>query len=169
MTRVRESFRPEFQPLLDRVKNSAASRMNSPKIDGVDIRALCDLSSRSSQPSTQFDWNFARKVHVEALFADAPGNQWTSVWQNDREKVVDGETNWFRTDQIGCAAIGKDEECEQLFEILRFLHVKRAQLQAHEEHFGPRLGAHDVTRGFECVDGGVAAHKADESAFDGWI
>ena len=33
----------------------------------------------------------------------------------------------------------------------------------------PRLGANDVARGFERVDGGVAAHESDEGAFDRWV
>ena len=75
------------------------------------------------------------------------------VWKTDGEKAVDGETRWLRADQIGRAAIGEDQEREQLFEILRLLHMKRAKLEAHEEYFGSWLGANNVARGFERVDG----------------
>ena len=76
---------------------------------------------------------------------------------------------WFGADEISGAAIREDEERQQLFEILRFLHVQRAQLQAHDEHFRAGLGANDVARGLERVDGGVAAHEADQGALDGWV
>ena len=127
------------------------------------------MLARSGEASAQLAWNLAGKVHVETLFADAPRNESAGVGQANGQKAIDGKSGRLRTDQISGATIRKHEERQQLFEILRFLHMKRAQLQAHDEHFGFGLGAYDVARGFERVDGGIAAHEADEGAFDGWI
>src|ERR1700691_2815682 len=109
MARVGESFRRQLQPLLDCVKNGAATGMNGPEVDGMNIGALCNLIACGGEPSTEFAWNLAGKVHVETLFADAPGDQWMGVRENDGEKAVNGEAHRLRTDQISGAAIREDQ------------------------------------------------------------
>ena len=69
-------------------------------------------------------------------------------------------------DQIGRASIGEDEESEQLLELVRLLHVERAEFETEDQNLCVRLGADDVVRRFERVDGRVAAHESDHGSLD---
>jgi len=113
--------------------------------------------------------NLAGKMHVETLFADAPGDELIGASEIDGEKAIDGEAGGLPANEIGRATISKHREGEQLLQILRFLHVQGAEFEREEEDFGFGFGANDVAGGLKCVDGGVAAHKADKCALDGRI
>ena len=169
VARVGESFSGESKPLLRRVEDGAAAGMDGPEIDRGEIAALSDSRARFSEAAAQLAGNLAGKMHVETLLADAPGDEVIGAGEIDGEKAVDGEAGRLRGNEIGGAAIGKDGEGEQLLQILGLLHVQGAELEREEQDFGFGLGAHDVARGFERVDGGIAAHEADEGALDGGI
>src|ERR1039458_767894 len=105
-------------------------------------------------------------MHVESLFADAPGDEVIGAGEVDGEKTVDGEADGLRGDEIGGTAIGEDREGKQLLEILCLLHVQGAELEREQQDFSVGLGANDVASGLERVDGGIAAHETDEGALD---
>ena len=93
--------------------------------------------------------------------------RWLVLGNVDSEETVDGEPVRVGADQAGGAAIGEDEEREHLFELVGLLKVERAEFEVEDEHLCLGFGADDVMRGFERIDGGVAAHEADHGALDG--
>jgi len=106
------------------------------------------LIARSGEPSAQLGWHFARKVHVEPFFADAPCNQWVGVRENDGEKSCRWQAQLIRTDQISGAAIRENEKRKQLFEIFAFPAYEESTArgsrgalwrQARSEQCGARL------------------------------
>ena len=84
--------------------------MNGPKIDGMEIDARVISIARGSESLAQLAGDLAGKVHVEALLADAPGNQAIGAGEIDGEKAVDGKARRLCTDQVSGAAIREDEE-----------------------------------------------------------
>jgi len=155
--------------LLYRVENGAATGMNGPEIDSGRNDPVRDAAGCGGEPAPKFAWDLAGEVHVEALLADAPGDELTCAGEVHGEKAVNGEADRLGANEIGGATIGEDEEGEQLFEILGVLKVQRAELEAEQQDFGVRFRANDMTGGFERVDSGVAAHESDEGALDGGI
>jgi len=98
----------------------------------------------------------------ETLFADEPCDELTRAREIDSKETVECEARWICGDEIsGCASAKtvKASNCSRSCVSCMW----RAELQAEEEDFCFRLGADDVARCFERVDGGIAAHKADES------
>ena len=87
----------------------------------------------------------------------------------EREKTVDREASGFGRDQRGGAAVGEDEEREDLFELVEFLKMEGAEFEIQHQDCGIGLGADDVMRSFERVDGGVTAHEIDHGSLDGRV
>ena len=56
-----------------------------------------------------------------------------------------------------------------MLELGSLLEVERAEFEIEDDDAGAGFGADDVVSGFEGVDGGVAAHEADEGSFDGGV
>ena len=167
--RVGERLGRESEPLLSGVEDGAAAGMNGPEIDRREFASSSDSCARFGEPIAQLDWDLAGEMHVKSLFADAPGDELIGAGEVDGEKAVEGEADGLGGDEIGGAAIGKDREGEQLLEILGLLHVQGAELEREEQDFGAGFGANDVAGGLERIDGGIAAHEADEGALDGGV
>jgi hypothetical protein len=62
------------------------------------------------------------------------------------------------------AAIGEQQEAQQLLERRGVLQVQRAELEADDQHPRLRLAAHRVPGDLQRVDRGLAAHEADHGA-----
>src|ERR1700739_4812469 len=113
------------------------------------------------------DGDLAGEEHVEAEAANLPGDEVAGLGDEDGAEAVEGEADGFSGEDGGGAAVGEEEEAEDLLEVVGLLQVKCAELEVDHEHARGRFGANDVARGLEAVEGGVAAHEADHGALDG--
>ena len=81
----------------------------------------------SSSALRNFAGDLAGEMHVEAELADPPGDEVAGVGKVDGEKAVEGEAGRLRGDEVGGAAIGEDEEGENLLEVVGLLQVQRSR------------------------------------------
>src|SRR5262249_60144729 len=80
--------------------------------------------------------------------------------------TVEREGGWLGADQRGGATVAEQEERQQPIEVVSFLQVERAQLEADDQHPGGGHGAHKVVCQAQGIDRGVATHKANYGALD---
>ena len=68
-------------------------------------------------------------------------------------------------DQGGGGAVGEQQEAQHLRHVLEILlQMQAAEFQVDHQDAGPRIGADDLVGEFQGVDGGEAAHEADDGA-----
>lgn len=132
-SRIAERFSGQRESLFGCVKYGSAARMNSPEIDGGRSGAARDLRAGSLETAAKFARDLAGKLHVEALRADSPGDEGVGSGEIDCEEAVERETGRIRSDEIGGASIGKDEEGEKLLKVVQLLHVERAEFEAEKK------------------------------------
>src|ERR1700738_218594 len=162
-------LRREFEAVLDGVEDGTASGIHGPEVEGEGIAAAGELGAGLFPGAAQLGGDLAGELHVEAAIADLPGNEVSGFRNADGEEAVEGDAARVGGNEGGAAAIGEEEEGEDLLEVLGFLHVQGAEFEVEDEDTRLGRGADDVVRGLEGVDGGVTAHEADHGALDGGV
>ncbi len=155
--------------MLRRIEDRATAGMNGPEINRGKLTAMGNARARAGETLAQLARNLAREMHVEALLTDTPCDELIGTREVDGEKAIESETRGLGCNEIGGAPIGEDGEGKQLLQIVGLLHMQGTEFEREEQDFGVGLGANDVARGLEGVDGCIATHEADEGALDGGI
>ena len=75
IARSGERIGAEAEAFLNRIEDGAASGMHGPQVDGLRIAAARDLGARFLEGAADFAGDLAGEMHVEAEFADAPGDE----------------------------------------------------------------------------------------------
>src|SRR5581483_10912363 len=140
--------------------------MDRPQVDRNGIFSASDFAAKTLKSAAQHSRHLSRKLHIEAQLANAPCNEMAGFSNLQSKKAVDRQTSGFGAYQARGTAVCEEQERENLFQIIRLLHVQRAELQIQDQDLRVRFRSYDVMRRFQCIDGCIASHKADHGAFN---
>jgi hypothetical protein len=169
-----QSVGTEFQSLLDRIEDRSTARMDRPNVevllmvsaqDALIVIAHCLMAQRLGN----LLWNLAGQGHGETGFADAPRDEIARMRNCHDTKILEGDALRLCGDETCRASVAEEQRGEDNFEIGRLLQVEGAELEIDHQNLRGRLGANDVMRSLQGVDGGRASHEPDHRAFDGGI